>query len=320
MIDLTKYFRILFMSPQISRERLRQFAESHIQRLTVNNPGGIYSAILAAITTAYSNFAGNLVDAATLEASSKALTLAKTNAQKAVHDKIRELEPFIDYTFRANRPVYLQFYPQGLTEYDAATNAVFQTIAQRFEAAMNANSGSFSPAELAAFNNLMSDYLKAVNNELAAEGSVAGERTEITDTRLAMCTQLTTNLLTIALNNVGNEAQAAVYFDQSILDAAFATNSAAEGDLDPGATANAFSNTSKPDTQYRIKLNTQGIVRIGFKSTDTTPIGATEGKEIVSGTDWQLFTATDLGYTSTDKYFNVTNTGEQTTSFIIERV
>ncbi|MBK8660102.1 MAG: hypothetical protein IPN22_14850, partial [Bacteroidetes bacterium] len=227
MIDLIKYFRILFMSPQISRERLRQFAESHIQRLTVNNPGGIYGAILAAITTAYSNFAGNLVDASTLEASSKALTLAKTNAQKAVHDKIREFEPLLDYTYRANRPVYLEFYPQGLTEYDAATNAVFQTIAQRFQAAMNAHLADFPPAEAAAFNTLMTTYLSSINNELAGEGNVAGERTEIADTRLALCTQLTTNLLTIALNNVGNEAQAAVYFDQSILDAAFATNTAA---------------------------------------------------------------------------------------------
>lgn len=320
MTDLIKYFRILFMSPQISRERLRQFAESHIERLTVNNPGSIYGTILAAITTAYSNFAGNLVDAATLEASAKALTLAMNNAQKAVHDKIRELEPLIDYTYRSNRPMYLEFYPQGLTEYDAATQAVFQTIAQRFRAALTAHASDFPPPEVLAFDNLVIDYKKAVNDELAGQGNVAGERTEIADTRLALCTQLTTNLLTIALNNVGNEAQAAVYFDQSILDAAFATNSTAEGNLDPGATANAFSNTSKPDTQYRIKLNTQGIVRIGYKSTDTTPIGATEGIEIVSGTDWQLFTATDLGYTSTDKYFNVTNTGEQTTSFIIERV
>lgn len=320
MIDLIKYFRILFTSPQISRERLRQFAESHIQRLMVNNPGGIYGAILAAITNAYSNFAGNLVDAATLEASAKALTLAMNDAQKAVHDKIRELEPLIDYTYRANRPVYLEFYPQGLTEYDAATQAVFQTIAQRFQAAMNAYVADFPPSETAAFNGLMTTYLTAINNELAGQGSVAGERTEIADTRLALCRQLTVNLLTIALNNVGNEAQAAVYFDQSILDAAFATNSTAEGNLDPGATANAFSNTSKPDTQYRIKLNSEGTVRIGYKSTDSTPIDPTEGTEIVSGTDWQLFTATDLGYTSTNKYLNITNTGAQTTSFVMERV
>ncbi|MBK7149807.1 MAG: hypothetical protein IPH78_13595 [Bacteroidetes bacterium] len=320
MIDLIKYFRILFMSPQISRERLRQFAESHIQRLTVNNPGGIYGAILAAITTAYSNFAGNLVDAATLEASSKALTLAMNDAQKAVHDKIREFEPLLDYTYRANRPVYLEFYPQGLTEYDAATNAVFQTIAQRFQAAMNAHLADFPPAEAAAFNTLMTTYLSSINNELAGEGNVAGERTEIADTRLALCTQLTTNLLTIALNNVGNEAQAAVYFDQSILDAAFATNTAAEGDLDPGATANAFSNTSKPDTQYRFKLLSEGSVSIFFKDSETSPVTLTEGKQIVSGQDWQTYTASDIGYSSTDRYLNITNTGTATTSFIIERV
>ena len=34
MIDLMKYFRILFLSARISRERLKIFAESHLQRLT----------------------------------------------------------------------------------------------------------------------------------------------------------------------------------------------------------------------------------------------------------------------------------------------
>jgi hypothetical protein len=32
MIELAKYFRILFMSSKLSRERLKAFCEDHIQR------------------------------------------------------------------------------------------------------------------------------------------------------------------------------------------------------------------------------------------------------------------------------------------------
>ncbi len=60
MIELIKYFSILFMSPKISRERLKDFTESHIARLTANNPAGVFTTILTNITTAYNSYFGDL--------------------------------------------------------------------------------------------------------------------------------------------------------------------------------------------------------------------------------------------------------------------
>ncbi len=320
MIDLMKYFRILFLSARISRERLKIFAESHLQRLTANNPGNIFAPLIAALQIALDDYNKDVVDISTVGAQLKSLTQSANDAQAAVLNKIRELEPYITYTYRNDRPVYLQFYPSGLEEYNQATQAVFETLSKRFGNTLSVHSADFPPTEITGYDSLLVDLLKKRANLLNLQGTEDGERSEITDTRTKLAQQLTVNLLTIALNFPGNETKAAVYFDQSILDAAFAENTSAEGDLNAAETQNCFSNTKKPDTQYRIKLNSEGTVRIAFKTGVEDAVTATEGQEIQSGTDWILVTASAIGYSSTNKFLNITNTGSITTSFIIERV
>ena len=58
MIELAKYFRILFLSGKISRERFKAFCEDHIARLNGNNPGGIFTAELTAVTALYNAYYG----------------------------------------------------------------------------------------------------------------------------------------------------------------------------------------------------------------------------------------------------------------------
>lgn len=320
MLDLIKFFQILFTSPKISRERLKLFAEDHLARLTANNPGGIFGTILASLTAAYTAFAGNLADKSTLEAVLKGLTTTMEEKKAAVLKFIQDAENLIAYTYRNNTAFYEEFYPQGLTEYDNADLPSFETITQRFKNALAAHAGDFAAAFVLEYNTAHTAFTTARSNQLTGKGNLSGEGEQVGDTKLALAKQLTINVLTISLQYSGQEDKAAVYFDQSILDAAFANNSKAEGDLDARETANCFSNTKKPDTQYRIKLNSEGVVRIAFKATEDEAVAVTEGREILSGQDWQLFTAADLGYSSELKFLNITNTGEVTTSFIIERV
>lgn len=75
MIELVKYFRILFLSPKISRERLRDFCRDHLQRLTANNPGGIFTPIITALTTAYNAYNSDLTAYVTKVAQKEGRTL-----------------------------------------------------------------------------------------------------------------------------------------------------------------------------------------------------------------------------------------------------
>ena len=320
MIDLMKYFRILFLSPQISRLRLKAFADKHIVRLTTNNPGGIFDGILADMIAAYTAYFQDIQDIDIVNAALKSLNASTNNAQRALLEKIRELEPYIKYTYRNDVAVYLLFYPAGLNEYNDANQLSFESLAVRFKSTLTTHSADFPPAELTAFTTLMGNYSTARTNENAAEGTAGEERSEIGNTKKVLCTQLTFNLLTIALHFLGDEAKCEAYFDQAILRAAFTDNSTAEGELNIGETQNCFSNTKKPDTQYRIKLQNEGTVRIAFKETEEQEVRPDEGQEAVGGQDWILVTASAIGYSSEKKFLNITNTGGATCNFIMERV
>jgi hypothetical protein len=51
MINLETFFKNHFDTKEISDNNLKLFAEDHLQRITANNPGGIYSSGITASTT-----------------------------------------------------------------------------------------------------------------------------------------------------------------------------------------------------------------------------------------------------------------------------
>jgi hypothetical protein len=132
---------------------------------------------------------------------------------------------------------------------------------------------------------------------------------------------MTTNLLTIALQYVGDESKADVYFDQSILSAAFSeSNSSVEGDLDPAETENIFDNTEKPETTFKLEVTGAGNAFFGFATDPATPITAGTGKEITGDGDAEYFTAAELGFTSEKKNLNVTDANGVMVSYSAEKV
>jgi len=320
MIDLAKYFRILFLSVRISRERLKLFGEVHIQRLATNNPGGIYTTLLTDTTNLYNLYAGDLADIATNEAAVEGKTIGMNSAKLALLQWLQISQENISYIYRNNRERYELFYPHGLTEYDHADLPNFATITTRFGTALTLHAGDFAPAFVAEFAPLKTTFNDNRTAQLAQMGTLAGERGSVIVTKADFASQLTKNLLTIALNNIGNEAVAAVYFDQSILDEAFeGSETLVENDIDNGETQNAFDNTSSPETEYKMKTNTvDKEVMVAFKDSPTAAVLPEEAKLVTNAET--TYTAGDLGFSSTNKFLNVTNTSGETVSYRIERV
>src|SRR4051812_39971424 len=111
MIELLKYFRILFMSTRISRERLKAFCEDHIMRLTANNPGGIFTTVLTNVTNAYNAYYGDLSSELVNVAVKEGKTVAMNDSRSALEVVIRENENLVKYTYRTNPSSYEEFYP-----------------------------------------------------------------------------------------------------------------------------------------------------------------------------------------------------------------
>lgn len=319
MIELIKYFRILFLSTKISNDRLKSFAEDHIQRLTANNPGGIFTAILTAITTAYNNFSGDVAGGSVNLAVQEGKTIAMDESRKNLEKNISDNEALIKYTYRDRLDVYEEFYPQGITEYTRADLATFETITTRYRTVLESHEPDFPPTFLDDFRELHDAFLANRAAQLTAKSNVASERSDINTTRPALATQLTKNLLTIALQYTGNESKCEVYFDQTILDAAFReSDRKVSTEINPAQTQNIFDNIIKADLQLRFTNTGEDILNFGFATTDATAIA--EATHPVNPGQTITHSAAELGWTTINKYLNVTNNKDVAGNYTVEKI
>lgn len=132
MRDLNMYFEIAFLKARISFENLRKFAEITIQRISMNNPGGIYTDILTALTNAYTSYFGDIVDEETKKALKEGSTITMNNAMNAFIGWVRQKEGIISGTFGIGSAIHQAFYPHGMTEYTNMDLGNAETIMNRY--------------------------------------------------------------------------------------------------------------------------------------------------------------------------------------------
>ena len=320
MIQLIKYFSILFLSTKISRERLKDFAEDHIARLNANNPGGIFTVILTDVTTAFTNYFGDITSESLNLALQEGKTVAMNESRDALCKLISKNENLIAYQYSANMMVYQEFYPLGITEYTEADLPTLETKGKRYLDVLALHAADFTAAFVADYTVVYKTYVENRNFQKAAMCGVAAEKRDLATTKPALCKQLTYNLLTIAREFLGDESAGDVYFNQAILNAAFKeADSRIENDINPMTTQNVFDNTAGPDTKYKISVSGDGTIVVGFADGMDVVITPATGK-VIDNTTALTFKASEMGYTSAKKYLNVTSQSSITLSFVIERV
>lgn len=320
MIELLKYFRILFLSSKISRERLKDFTENHILNLTAHNPGGIFTAILTAVTTAYNNYYGDMSSEAVNLAVQEGTTVAMNESRKALENQLSDNEKLVAYTYRNNKNTYEEFYPLGLTEYNDADLGTFDTITERYKNVLASHAGDFTAGFVTDYNTARALFKTSRQAQQTAMSNVANERSDMNTTRPALALQLTTNLLTIALQYVGDESKCDVYFDQSILNAAFTESERkVVATIEPGETINVFDNITRPEVQLMVKNNGIDTLYLHFMATDSTPVPVVEDTAIPPG-EVRGANAGEAGWTNATRYLNITNPSGGIGSFSVEKV
>jgi len=307
------------MSVRISRERLKDFCESHIARLNANNPGGIFTTILMNITMAYNNYFGDLSSESLNLAVQEGKTIAMNESRVALEKNLTENEKLIAYTYRNAPEIYEEFYPLGLTEYENADLPTLETISERYKLVLNSHAADFTAVFIGDYNTFQGTFVANRAAQTTAKGNVASERSDLATSRPAVALQLTTNLLTIALQYVGDESKADVYFDQSILNAAFKeSEKKVANNIDPGETQNVFDNITKPEVELKGKNDGDEDLYVGFKATADEPCTAADN--VAHPGDMGSKTAGALGWTTEKKFLNVTNPGGTTGSYVIEKI
>lgn len=213
MQNLQVFFINHFDTDRLSDDTIRKFSEDHLQRLLKS---GAYPALAAALESAYTGYFGAITDEATKAAIRQGLTKNVELAVKAIKKNISQQEGTIRGKFDKGSAQYQEFFPQGVTEYSDANLSNIEEKLIRFINAATAHAADL-PGLATQFGVLHTQYKASRNVQLATKGEVATGKAQSSSTRDAVEVQLMTNLLTIALDHIGDSAAGLAYFDQVIL-------------------------------------------------------------------------------------------------------
>lgn len=284
MIDLSKFFKNIFNTSEISDNSLKIFSEVHLQRLIVNNPNSKYTLLINTTRVVYNDFNSAINNWSIADAQKQGTTIAMNNAKSAFITKIQQKEGIIRGIYSINSPVYQAFFPFGLTEYDQMTLENSERIMTRFINVCIVNSGQLPTGFIIEFQTLKEDFVATRTEQLKKMGEVERLRTDIVNKRGVLETQLMLNLLTIAANNIGRPDMMNDYFDQSLIRRSSSNNKERyKGTVAPNKTKN-IANTGINDDMF-IEIANVGETSLKFwrETSGEGPIPTNYGIILQSG-------------------------------------
>jgi hypothetical protein len=217
MIDFNSFFKNHFDTKNVSNDNLIKFGDANLYRMIANNPGDIYTPLITATTAAVNNFKG----AVQAEDQSKSLkegaTVNVDKYQQQYIDLVSLKEGIISGTWGKDAAEYQHFIPHGLDEYHQATRSTIETLMARFNKAGDDHKSALPGGFIDPFKAITVNYIAARTLQLTLMGAAEGQKFSAANFRTALEIQLMTNVLTIALNNIGNLDVMSIYFDQSII-------------------------------------------------------------------------------------------------------
>jgi hypothetical protein len=195
----------------------KKFTQDHIQRITANNGGGLFTTLLNETVTAYTAYFGNITEEDLAFAVQQSLTMSADNLIKTFKDTTSQKEGIIKATYGKGSPTYQEFFPLGLTEYSNATKANVETLMTRMVSAITVHVADLGLPLKNLFADIKSNYITARNLQLAKIGEVSSEKTQVRSTRDVIEVQLCKNLHFIGYTYPGNADRCMDFFDQSII-------------------------------------------------------------------------------------------------------
>lgn len=305
MIDLKTFFKNHFDTNRISDDNLNKFGKDHVQRITANNPDGIYTAMINATTPLVTAFGSAIIAEGIKGGVQKGSTFDVDKIIDKFLVAVRRREGAVRSAFGVDSSKYLEFFPQGLTEYNEATKANIDALMARMKDRTNQYKDDLGSAIVAEFADLYEEYETDRTKQLLTFGQVEGLRTATASARAALVRQLGENLLFIAWKNLGHPDRLDDFMDQSIIRRpSDREDGTLSGIVQGGAILSIESQGIDADTQFTLR-NT-GVTELLFAlstAADTMPEGA--GLTVAPG-EMRQVPASALG-PSGNAFLNVQN-------------
>jgi hypothetical protein len=117
MINLNEFFQNPFNAEDISYSRLLNFSARSLGRMSINNPGGLLDAPIAALTAALSSTESGVSDVGIKAAIRLAKTQAKAGFREGLAATLRRVHGGVAAAYGDPSPELSECFPQGRTIY-----------------------------------------------------------------------------------------------------------------------------------------------------------------------------------------------------------
>lgn len=214
---LDDLFTDIFELKKITNGRLTTFANVHLMSLVKNNPGGAFDALIPATQNALNALRQSGQGKFGTVGDRKAMTKEKKKARVAFNKFIRQKEGLVRGKFGERSEAYIQFFPQGLTAYDRATDMEYQLLLKNIVERATQYEADLGVDFKTEATNLSKDYVDAGNEQRKTKGKLSGFIDEISKERAELTKQLTFNALFIAATFLLQPEKTKVYFHTSLL-------------------------------------------------------------------------------------------------------
>jgi hypothetical protein len=201
MMDLHKFLINPFDDPGISMDELLAFTTDHLQKMTANNPGGIYSARLTATQTALTGVSSAFTDDQTKLGLRKARKQAKDAFRSTLAKKISPLALAVQAKFGEGSPEFTECFPQGRKIFSDCTDDKVANHLQTLINGVTAHQPDLGAQVVTDATALLTGWNAVYAPSESASGAKTTTEAAKAAARGALQLELFKNLLTIALNN-----------------------------------------------------------------------------------------------------------------------
>lgn len=313
MINLEILFSDLFNEEKIINPRLASYTNDHLARMVSNNPGGVFNTIIANTETAVTAFGVALELKGSSIGNRKGTTVTKNQARKSFTTYIRQQEGTIKGKFGQESEPYIQFFPNGLTVFNNATDIGYQELVDNIVARATQYVADLGVPFKDAVTALADDYTNAEDAQTTEKGDVSNADAVLDTERTDLTKQLTINALTIALQFPLQPDKVETYFDTSLL---FAQKRKRIYKGQPAAGATALVAKIVFEAGKNVKMNNKGAGPLTFQMfLQGNPVGnsfaVTAGKKLEKKMSDFFSNADEL---------RVTNTGTVIGNYVVELI
>ena len=212
------FYSDLFNKENIIDARFQVFLRNFIASLIANNPGGVFTALIATLTADYTTYFGNFETKSVNIAERIGKTNNLNTESRLFVTTVRSKYSTIESVYAKGTSTFIEFFPHGLNEFSNITRANIQSISHRMATKATQYMASLGGAPFALiFTTLETNITTAIGLQNTDKSVVKTITSSVITNRAPVEDATMKAMYAVGLQFWPNQAACRSYFDFSLL-------------------------------------------------------------------------------------------------------